>query len=152
MKCLAIFSLISTVFSVPNAPTALSCDNPPSKGYNGPTDTGIFSINSGASGNAAPLPKGATGPAPKNWEFLCTVVNGSAFPNGPDYPIPGIKHVTREGTGPYKSHPAGRADLSLPNHTIFAPTTPPPSDVKLPVIVFGEGSCSRKLTDFKVVQ
>jgi len=149
MKTRTVLLLTSTALAVSQAPAAPSCDNPPLKGYNSPTDSGIFNVNLGALGIGTPRPKGVTGLPPKRWEFLCTVVNGSAFPNGPDYPKPGIRHLTREGTGPYKSHPAGRADPSLTNHTIFAPITPPPPNVKLPVIVFGEGSCARKLINSK---
>jgi dienelactone hydrolase len=47
-----------------------------------------------------------------------------------------LKHP---GTGPY---PAGYlTDPSLPEHTIYAPLKPPPSNVKMPVVVFGEGGC-----------
>jgi dienelactone hydrolase len=43
------------------------------------------------------------------------------------------------GTGPY---PAGRlTDPTLDDHTIYAPKTPPPANVKLPVLIFGNGGC-----------
>ena len=33
------------------------------------------------------------------------------------------------------------ADPTLPNHTVYAPKSPPPANVKMPVIVFGNGGC-----------
>jgi hypothetical protein len=111
------------------------CDTPPTKGVAGKMG-GIFGISAQTLGA-----KGATGDAPKKWDFLCKRVQGSTFATGPEYPKPGVKRVNREGTGPYKSSPAGRTDPALPNHTIYAPLTPPPANVKLPVVVLGEGGC-----------
>jgi hypothetical protein len=44
------------------------------------------------------------------------------------------------GSGPYPAQMT--TDPSLPNHTIFAPKSPPPSNVKLPFISWGNGGCS----------
>lgn len=50
------------------------------------------------------------------------------------------------GTGPY---PAGyRTDPTLPGHTIYAPKTPP-SGIKIPVIVWGNGGCLDSGTFFQ---
>jgi len=43
------------------------------------------------------------------------------------------------GSGPYKAK--WRTDPTLPNHVIYAPVTPPPSNVSMPVLTFGEGGC-----------
>ena len=50
------------------------------------------------------------------------------------------------GSGPY--HAALFTDPSLPKHTIYAPATPPPADIKLPVIVWGNGLCAATGTFF----
>jgi hypothetical protein len=42
------------------------------------------------------------------------------------------------GTGLYKA--SYRTDSSLPNHTIYAPTSPP-EGIKMPVMAFANGSC-----------
>jgi hypothetical protein len=41
------------------------------------------------------------------------------------------------GSGPYKAKWV--TDPTLPKHTIYAPISPPPANVKMPVVVFGEG-------------
>ncbi|KAK0717650.1 hypothetical protein B0T26DRAFT_740940 [Lasiosphaeria miniovina] len=43
------------------------------------------------------------------------------------------------GTGPYPAQ--AFTDPSLPNHTVFAPKTPPPADVSLPAVAWGNGGC-----------
>jgi hypothetical protein len=98
---------------------------------------GIFGIGTAPT----PGPKGDTGNAPKKCDFLCKRFQGSAFATGPEYPKSGVKRINREGTGPYKSSPHGRTSPALPNHTIYAPLTPPPASVKLPVVFLGEGGC-----------
>lgn len=85
-------------------------------------------------------PKGEPAWVPKG--LVCKPADGSSFPAGPDYPKVGVKRINREGTGPYKSHPAGRVDPGLPGHTLYAPIKPPPADVSMPLIVFGEGGCT----------
>jgi hypothetical protein len=44
------------------------------------------------------------------------------------------------GTGPYKA--AYSMDPTLPNHTIYAPTSPP-EGIKMPVMAFANGLCLR---------
>jgi hypothetical protein len=43
------------------------------------------------------------------------------------------------GTGPYKANWTG--DASLLDHSIYVPLIPPPADVKMPVIIWGNGAC-----------
>jgi hypothetical protein len=50
------------------------------------------------------------------------------------------------GSGPYKANYT--EDATLPDHTIYAPLTPPPADVKLPVIIWGNGFCMAAGTMF----
>jgi hypothetical protein len=49
------------------------------------------------------------------------------------------------GSGPFKAN--WTSDLSLPEHTIFAPLTPPAE--KLPVLIWGNGGCQATGTLFK---
>jgi dienelactone hydrolase len=52
------------------------------------------------------------------------------------------KDVFDDGTPGTGKYPAKRTtDPSLGDHTIYAPITPPPADVKLPVLIFGNGGC-----------
>jgi hypothetical protein len=51
------------------------------------------------------------------------------------------------GSGPYKA--TIFTDPGLPKHTIYAPKTPPPANVKMPVIVWGNGLCSAVGTFFQ---
>jgi hypothetical protein len=142
MKFILTASLVSAVLAVPQtpAPVAINCENPPAKGYSSPTDGGIFGMSGAAGAPKGAPPKGVPAGVPPG--LVCKPANGSSFPAGPEYPIVGIKRINREGTGPYKSHPAGRVDPGLPGHTLYAPIKPPPADVKMPLIVFGEGGCT----------
>ena len=68
---------------------------------------------------------------------------GSEFPPLSEL-LPGVADILTGnaqpgGTGPYPAR--WFADPDLPHHTIYAPATPPPSDVSLPVIVWGNGFC-----------
>ncbi|KAF2435972.1 hypothetical protein EJ08DRAFT_684927 [Tothia fuscella] len=49
-------------------------------------------------------------------------------------------------TGPYKS--GYFEDPGFPKHTIFAPVSPPP-ELKMPVLIFGNGGCSGNGTLFR---
>jgi hypothetical protein len=42
------------------------------------------------------------------------------------------------GSGPYKAKYYPQVDPSLPDHTIYAPVSPP-KDITMPLIVWGEG-------------
>jgi len=46
---------------------------------------------------------------------------------------------TSGGSGPYKA--AYTTDPTLKDHTIYAPKTPPPDNVKMPVLIWGNGAC-----------
>jgi hypothetical protein len=64
--------------------------------------------------------------------------NGEIF--GKESPKKDIFDDGIPGTGQY---PAQRiTDPSFPNHTLYVPKTPPPAQVKLPVIIFGNGGCA----------
>ncbi|KAE9994573.1 hypothetical protein EG327_008086 [Venturia inaequalis] len=95
----------------------------PAKGDNGEMG-GIFGM--GQAMVAAGLPKGG-------------------FPNGPEFPKPGPR-FTNGGSGPYKAWYT--TDPGLPQHTIFAPKAAPPTGVKVPVIVWGNGGCMASGTMF----
>jgi hypothetical protein len=69
--------------------------------------------------------------------YLARVGNDPSS-TGPE--APSGRGASTSGSGPY---PAQRfADPTLPNHTIYAPKSPPPTNVTLPVIVWGNGGCS----------
>jgi hypothetical protein len=60
---------------------------------------------------------------------------------GPNGPLPDEKCMKDDsgGSGPWKANYT--EDATLPNHTIYAPKTPPPDSEKLPLIVWGNGAC-----------
>lgn len=66
--------------------------------------------------------------------------------DGPESPKRGPR-LTNGGSGPYKA--IYLTDPKLPNHTIYTPETPPPTNVVMPVIVWGNGACTRSGTMFK---
>jgi dienelactone hydrolase len=142
MKTFIFLSL--SAIALAQVPALNACSSPPAKGYNEQGQSVFSNIGAPKGPGAQAAPKGdlpGLNNAPKKWDFLCKKVNGSTFPTGPEYPKTGILRLNRGGSGPYKSAPFGRTDPTLPKHTIYAPLTPPPADVKMPVIVFGEGGC-----------
>jgi hypothetical protein len=83
---------------------------------------GIFGIS-------ASMPKSSVSPS----------VLGGLIATGSESPKLGkAGRAVVGGTGPYKA--AYNADPSLPNHTIYAPKRPP-TGVKMPVLIFGNGLC-----------
>ena len=107
------------------APSALCADNPlPARGDNGDMG-GIFGIGKNI------ISAGLAGTAPE-------IIQG-LFTPGRETPKGKAVGPTTVGSGPYPAHYL--ADPSLPNHTVYAPKSPPPSNVKMPVIVFGNGGC-----------
>jgi hypothetical protein len=97
------------------------------KGDNGDVG-GLFGINIFA---------GVSGVSPTVLGGL--MATGSESPQGNMRSGLGIMSGTSEGgTGPYKAQYT--TDPSLPNHTIYAPKTPP-KGIKMPVVVFGNGLC-----------
>jgi hypothetical protein len=51
----------------------------------------------------------------------------------------GTAKVGKGGSGPYPA--TSKIDPKLPGHTIFAPATPPPTDVSMPFLTWGNGAC-----------
>jgi hypothetical protein len=98
----------------------------PEKGDNGEMG-GIFGM-----GGASGPPGGLSGLA------------GLLTP-GKESPKNGARN-TNGGSGPYKAGWA--ADPSLPNHTVYSPTKAPPADIKVPVLVWGNGGCMNRGTMF----
>lgn len=59
------------------------------------------------------------------------------------------KDVFDDGTPGTGKYPAKRStDAGLGDHTIYAPITPPPADVKLPVLIFANGGCGNVGSSF----
>jgi dienelactone hydrolase len=74
--------------------------------------------------------------------------SGKFFGTGPESPK-GAKQgaiTTTGGTGPYPAHFI--TDPSLPKHTIYVPKIPPPANVKMPVVAWGNGACGTDGTGF----
>jgi hypothetical protein len=103
----------------------LCADNPlPARGDNGDMG-GIFGIGKSI------VSAGIAGTAP-------AIIQG-LFTPGRETPKGSAVGATTVGSGPYPAHYV--ADPTLPNHTVYAPKSPPPANVKMPVIVFGNGGC-----------
>lgn len=66
---------------------------------------------------------------------------GYAFAKPSEYPRSqiSVKDFYDPGTGPYPAH--FFTDPGLPNHVIYAPKTPPPQELKMPTMVWGNGLC-----------
>jgi hypothetical protein len=62
----------------------------------------------------------------------------AAFAPGKDTPKERVGNDNLPGTGPYPA--AWFTDDSLKAHTIYAPKSPP-KDIKLPVLIWGNGGC-----------
>lgn len=95
----------------------------PAKGDNGDMG-GIFGIGKSI------MTAGMSGMDPKIGLGLMTP--GAESPKGGDI------GPTTVGSGPFEAHHV--EDTTLPNHTIYAPKTPP-TGIKMPVVVFGNGGC-----------
>jgi hypothetical protein len=91
---------------------------------------------------------GATEAALKYWGYSASESMDLRFLTGPYYPKVGVCRVNREGTGLYNFNPFGRPDPTFPKHTMQTPLNPPPTNVKMPVIVFGESGCAGIVTMF----
>jgi hypothetical protein len=87
----------------------------------------------------------AAAPAPQANDKPVTTA-ASAFSTGTKGLPLKTETDTSGGSGPFKA--ASFTDPTLPKHTIYAPQTPPPADVKLPVIVWGNGLCAATGTFF----
>jgi hypothetical protein len=53
--------------------------------------------------------------------------------------VTGTAKAGKGGSGPYPA--ISKVDPKLPGHTIFAPATPPPADVSMPFLTWGNGAC-----------
>jgi hypothetical protein len=106
-------------------PPSLGADNPlPAKGDNGDMG-GIFGIGKSiVSAGVSDMPPG--------------LMNG-LFTPGLETPKGTAVGATTVGSGPYPARYV--ADPTLPNHTVYAPKSPPPANIKMPVIIFGNGGC-----------
>jgi dienelactone hydrolase len=97
----------------------------PAKGDNGQMG-GIFGMG-GMSLGSMGKSKGGKGGGMQMGNLLAT---GSESPKGRGSP-------SDPGTGAYPAHMV--SDPTLPGHTVYAPKSPP--NVKMPVIVWGNGGC-----------
>jgi dienelactone hydrolase len=66
-----------------------------------------------------------------------SIMKGLSTP-GKESPPRGERGPLTGGSGPYPAE--YHFDETLPNHTVYAPKTPPP--ITMPVIVFGNGGCT----------
>jgi dipeptidyl aminopeptidase/acylaminoacyl peptidase len=65
---------------------------------------------------------------------------------GKDTPKVIVMNDNLPGSGPYPA--AYFSDNTLPNHTIYAPKSPP-KDIKLPVVIWGNGGCGSSGVSFQ---
>ncbi|QDS75397.1 hypothetical protein FKW77_002950 [Venturia effusa] len=67
---------------------------------------------------------------------------GKMVPAGPEYPKGKmtLADFYDPGSGPYPAHFV--TEESLKNHTIYKPKTPPPGNVRMPVLIWGNGGCT----------
>ncbi|TID25077.1 hypothetical protein E2P81_ATG04181 [Venturia nashicola] len=65
-------------------------------------------------------------------------------PAGPEYPKGKmtLADFYDPGSGPYPAHFITEPSLGNGNHTIYKPKNPPPSNVKMPVLIWGNGGCT----------
>jgi dienelactone hydrolase len=124
-----LLSNVLTVAALTLITSVIAADPPlPNSGDNGDMG-GIFGI--GASIITSGMPPGmATG----------LTTPGSESPRG------AAIGPTTTGSGPYEAHYV--EDPTLPNHTIFAPKTPP-QGLKMPAFIFGNGGCTNVGTMFE---
>lgn len=76
------------------------------------------------------------------------VLLSKIVPQGPEYPQGKLTLADfyDPGSGKYPAHFV--AEKTLANHTIYAPKNPPPSDVKMPVLIWGNGGCTAGGTSY----
>ena len=70
------------------------------------------------------------------------------IPTGPEYPAGKISLADYDdgGSGPYPAKLL--TEPTLPKHTIYAPKNPPPKNVKMPVLIWGNGGCTSSGTPY----
>jgi hypothetical protein len=70
------------------------------------------------------------------------------IPTGPEYPT-GKTTLADYYDGGSGAYPARLlTEPTLPKHTIYAPKTPPPKNVKMPVLIWGNGGCTSSGTPY----
>jgi hypothetical protein len=70
------------------------------------------------------------------------------IPTGPEYPTGklSLADYYYGGSGPYPAKLL--TEPTLPKHTIYAPKNPPPENVKMPVLIWGNGGCTSSGTPY----
>jgi hypothetical protein len=161
----AYFTMRSTLALVFVIPLAVS-QAIPGTGENGEMG-GIFGMGiptqipaglSGLSGALSSLfgggakGSGGSGAAPKSSGSLSGLMPSfdpsSLVPKGPEYPTTKttLAEYYNGGSGKYPAHLL--TDPTLANHTIYAPKVPPPANVKMPVLIWGNGGCTSSGTPY----
>lgn len=125
------------------------------------TSISLFAFATTVLGQAAkgPIPAkgdagsmgGVFGPDMKNIGSMGGMLKGggSLLASGSESPAKGNSGSPQDpGSGPYPAHMV--SDPTLPQHTIYAPKSPPPADVKMPVVVWGNGGCMATGNSFAV--
>jgi hypothetical protein len=95
----------------------------------------------GAKGSGGAPPKGSSAPKSSGGSLMGSFDPASLVPKGPEYPTgkTSLADYYNGGSGPYPAHFV--TEPSLANHTIYAPKVPPPQNVKMPVLIWGNGGC-----------
>jgi hypothetical protein len=101
---------------------------------------GSPSANNGGTGKCSPIfPNVENIPVLSNKLIACNGTGppslAGGVPKGPEAPTVDIFDDGTPGSGKYPAQHV--QDGPNPNYTVYAPKTPPPSDVKLPVLVYG---------------
>ncbi|KAK0625946.1 hypothetical protein B0T14DRAFT_89201 [Immersiella caudata] len=78
---------------------------------------------------------------------LGTYLARAGNPGGSTSEAPRGAGQATSGSGPYPAQ--AFLDPALPKHTIFAPKVPPPNNVSLPLITWGNGGCGTDPNSFK---
>lgn len=75
-------------------------------------------------------------------------VIGKLVPAGPEYPKGKmtVAEFYDPGSGAYPAHFI--TEETLGNHTIYKPKVPPPSNIKMPVLIWGNGGCTSSGTPY----
>jgi predicted dienelactone hydrolase len=81
-------------------------------------------------------------PAPQAKSAACTP---GGLTKGSETPVKDTFDDGKAGSGPYPAHYVQDGPTS--GYTLYAPKTPPPDDVKLPVLVYA--TCGRQGTEYK---
>jgi hypothetical protein len=104
--------------------------------------SGLFGGGSAKGAGGAPKSSGGSGGLVGSFD------PASLVPKGPEYPTTKttLAEFYNGGSGKYPAH--FLTEPSLGNHTIYAPKTPPPANVKMPVLIWGNGGCTSSGTPY----